>query len=177
ARLAHMKRAALVAILALGLLSVTVTPATAWRGGGGRVSVFVGSGYWWGPPYPYWAYPPPYYVYTPPTVVVESPPVYVAQPPVAPRFAATPQRAAMPLALASPARMEPVASRTEPIACGCAPRRTRHATPWAPARSDHPTTAAERVRRDEEAGPSVAARSCSRRMAGAAGLRPGSHAW
>jgi len=76
-----MKRAALVAILALGLLSVTVTPATAWRGG--HVSVFVGSGYWWGPPYPYWAYPPPYYVYTPPPVVVESPTVYIAPPPVA----------------------------------------------------------------------------------------------
>jgi hypothetical protein len=76
-----MKRAALVVIVALGLLSVAAEPATAWRGG--RVSVFVGS--YWGPPYPYpyWAYPPPYYVYAPPTVIVESPPVYIAPPPIA----------------------------------------------------------------------------------------------
>jgi hypothetical protein len=79
-----------LAAVAIALLG-TVAPAQAW--GGPRVRVFVGPGFWWGPPvvarpfwygYPYYAgyYPPPYAyppAYAPPVVLPQSPPVYVQQ--------------------------------------------------------------------------------------------------
>jgi len=86
-----MKRLAAVsmfALIGLGVLLSSAAPADAWgrgggwhhggwRGGGPRVFVGVGPGYWG---YPYWYYPPPAYVYAPPVYVQEQPPVYVQQP-------------------------------------------------------------------------------------------------
>ena len=48
--------------------------------------MFIGSSFWWGPPYPYYYpyyYPYPYTVYAPAPVIVEQP-VYTQQPAAAP---------------------------------------------------------------------------------------------
>jgi hypothetical protein len=80
-----MRKSALIALLAVGLLVVPAAHGDAWRGHGhghvhGRVFIGVGPSFWWGPS-PWWYYPPPTYVYAPPPVVVqEQPPVYVQQP-------------------------------------------------------------------------------------------------
>jgi hypothetical protein len=79
-----MKKAAVLALVVVGLLLLVAPPSDAW----GRARVFIGVGpVWWGPPHPWWYYPPAYYpppvVYTPPPVIVQEPPVYVQQQPQA----------------------------------------------------------------------------------------------
>ncbi len=82
-----MKKIAWTAMIAVAvlLLIAPATPAHAWHGR----RVFLGTGFWWGPPYPYWYYPYPYYPYPyypyyvyppgPPVVVREEPPIYIQQ--------------------------------------------------------------------------------------------------
>ncbi len=86
-----MKKVARVALIAVAvlLLSAPQNPSDAWRGhghghghghGGVRSRVFIGTGFWLGPPY-WWYYPYPSYVYPAPVVIQQEPPVYVQQPP------------------------------------------------------------------------------------------------
>jgi hypothetical protein len=69
-----MKRSALVAVLAVGLLLVSAAPSFAWWHRG-----------WWGPPY--WHYAPPPVVVAPapvvvtPAPIIEPAPVYAQQTP------------------------------------------------------------------------------------------------
>lgn len=69
-----MKKVAMVAVLAVGLLAVSGAPSFAWWHRG-----------WWGPPYWYYAPPPvvvaPGPVVVTPAPVIESPPVYAQQEP------------------------------------------------------------------------------------------------
>jgi hypothetical protein len=69
--------------------------AGGWRHGGGHGGhgghgprVFIGTSFWWGPPYPYYYpyyYPYPYTVYAPaPAPVIVEQPVYTQQPAAAP---------------------------------------------------------------------------------------------
>jgi len=81
-----MKKRAWVSLIGAALLLVTVpSMSEAWGGGhgrsGGHGRVFIGSTFWWGPPYPYYYYPYPYVVYAPPPapVIVERAPEYVQQ--------------------------------------------------------------------------------------------------
>ncbi len=85
-------------LLALAVAVVlTVLPTSGWAHShhhhhhGGHSRVFIGTSFWWDPPYPYWYYPYPYYPYpyypyyvyppAPPVVIYEEPPVYIQQPP------------------------------------------------------------------------------------------------
>ena len=90
------KRRAWVALIVVALLLVAIPLSDAWAGGwrgghgghGGHGRVFIGSSFWWGPPYPYYYpyyYPYPYTVYSvPPAPVIVEQPVYTQQPAAAP---------------------------------------------------------------------------------------------
>jgi hypothetical protein len=88
-----VKGRAWFALVLVSLLLVAIPLSQAWAGGGGRFHgghprVFIGSSFWWGPPYPYYYpyyYPYPYTVYAPaPAPVIVEQPVYTQQQPAAP---------------------------------------------------------------------------------------------
>lgn len=85
-----MRKVACVGMIVVVVLLLTAPPSSAHgrRGYGHGSRVFIGTGFWWGPPYPFWYHPYPYYVY-PPVVIREEPPVYIEQPQPAPASAPT----------------------------------------------------------------------------------------
>jgi hypothetical protein len=95
-----LRSRAWVALLAVTLLFVALPLSQAWAGGGrggnwhgrggnwhghGHGRVFIGSSFWWGPPFPYYYYPYAYPVYVPaPAPVIVEQPVYPSPAPTAP---------------------------------------------------------------------------------------------
>jgi len=84
-----MKRRGWFALIVVALLLVAIPLSEAWAGGnwrgghGGHGRVFIGTSFWFGPPWPYYYpyyYPYPYAVYAPAPVIVEQP-VYTQKPP------------------------------------------------------------------------------------------------